>query len=293
MTSESPVPSPLGRLARLHPWVRLSVGAVTGVAVLGVVAVSFLGSGEAQESGAIQVTVETATPTPSPTATPTPEPTEVPWPIPAERIAPGDSAGLSNPASEGFPAPAPATYTSEPNEGRIVRIVSPALGLDHHITTLGVTDGMMDAPGAEESTHAVGWYLPGSGGYAFGTPGEADNSVFAAHESWNHEQGPFYLLHAARIGDELYLDMEGGERRHYQVARVTRYLVNEMPMREVLWPSDRPKHEEWLTLYTCGGEIVYGTNGFGDYLSRDVLVAKWVGSSRTPVTTPTTAAAQP
>ncbi|MDO9446241.1 MAG: class F sortase [Dehalococcoidia bacterium] len=241
--------------------------------------------GEAQASGSIQVNIETSTPTP--TATPTPEPTEVPWPIPAERIAPGDSAGLSNPASEGFPRPAPSTELSAPNEGRIVRIVAPALGLDHHITVLGVTDGMMDAPGAEESTHAVGWYIPGSGGYDFGTPGEAENSVFAAHESWNHEQGPFYLLHTARIGDEIYLDMEGGERRHYQVARVTRYLVTEMPMKEVLWPSDRPEHEEWLTLYTCGGEIVYGANGFGDYLARDVLVAKWVGSSRTPDTTST------
>lgn len=289
MTSESPVPSPLGRTARLHPWVRRSavLALCASTAVL-------IACGQAQASGAIQVTVETATPTPSPTATPTPEPTEVPWPIPAERIAPGGSAGLSNPASEGFPRPAPTTETSAPNEGRIVRIVAPSLGLDHPITALGVTDGMMDAPGAEESTHGVGWYIPGSGGYEFGTPGEAENSVFAAHESWNHEQGPFYLLHAAHIGDDIYLDMEGGERRHYQVARVTRYLVTEMPMREVLWPSDRPKHEEWLTLYTCGGEIVYGASGFGDYLARDVLVAKWVGSSRTPVTTtPTTAATQP
>lgn len=287
MTSESPVPSPPRRLARLHPWVRLSA-IVALCASAGVLTAC---SGEAQASGAIQVTIETSTPTP--TATPTPEPTEVPWPIPAERIAPGDAAGLSNPASEGFPRPAPSTYTSLPNEGRIVRIVAPSLGLDHHITTLGVTDGMMDAPGAEESTHAVGWYIPGSGGYEFGTPGEAENSVFAAHESWNHEQGPFYLLHTARIGDEIYLDMEGGERRHYQVARVTRYLVTEMPMREVLWPSDRPKHEEWLTLYTCGGEIVYGASGFGDYLARDVLVAKWVGSSRTPIMSSASAAAQP
>ena len=44
-----------------------------------------------------------------------------------------------------------------------------------------------------------------------------------------------------------------------------------------MWPSDRPEAQEWLTLYTCGGEIIYGDRGFGDYLARDVLVAKWVG----------------
>lgn len=265
--------------------------ATTTLVALGIAAVILLAVGGATalragepEPGTLAVAVETATPatTPSPSPTPTAEPTPEPWPRPAARIPLGEHAGLSNPMSAHFPPAEPDARFSEPNEARVVRMVAPSLGIDHHVITLGVTNGGMDAPPASDA-HAVGWYAPGSGGYDFGVPGTADNSVFAAHESWSKAQGPFYRLHEARTGAEIYLDMADGERRIYQVARVTRYTLAEIPMREVLWPSDRPKHEEWLTLYTCGGEIIYGGNGFGDYLARDVLVAKWVGSTRTPV----------
>lgn len=262
--------------------------ATSALVALGIAAVVLLAVGGAtvmragEPDAALTVMVATATPTPTPSPAPTEEPTPVPWPIPAARIPLGEAAGLSNPMSADFPAPALDEAVSEPNEARVVRIVAPSLDIDHHIITLGVTNGGMDAPPSSDA-HAVGWYLPGSGGFDFGVPGDADNSVFAAHESWSKERGPFYRLHEARTGEEIYLDMADGERRIYQVASVTRYTLAEIPMSEVLWPSDRPKHEEWLTLYTCGGEIIYGGNGFGDYLARDVLVAKWVGSTRTPV----------
>jgi len=247
---------------------------ILGIA-LGTVLASVLIACGGSES---EIVVETTTATPTPTATPSPIPTEtpVPWPIPAEKIALGERAApdLVNPTSQGFPPPPQLVRNPEPNAGGIVRMFSPALNVNHVIEVIGVTDGVMDAP--TDGSYAVGWYAP-TDRWAFGTPGVEGNLVFSAHETWNHLQGPFYNIHQARIGDDIYLEMENGEIRHYQVARLDRYTVEEMPMREVLWPSDRPEAEEWLTIYTCGGEIIYGGRGYGDYLARDVLVAKWVG----------------
>lgn len=256
--------------------------AILGAAAIAVVAGGAAGiamaSGEAGEPEVVAV-IDTSTPTPTPTpAPPTPTPTPD-GPVPAELIPLGESVGLVNPSSIGFPEPPPSTVTPVAGTG-IVRMFAPSLGLDHYIETVGVVDGKMESPDAD-GNHAVGWYAPDSR-WDFGTPGEIGNSVFSAHETWNHLQGPFYQVHEARIGDFIYLDLENGERRKYQIARVTRYPVGEMPMREVLWPSDRPEYEEWITLYTCGGEIVYDATGYGDYLARDVLVARWVGSEQAP-----------
>jgi hypothetical protein len=248
----------------------LALGALTSVALI-------LG---ACGGGGDDIVVATTTPTPTPTATPTPSPTPTPAPtepVPAEEIPLGESMGYVNPSSLGFPEPPPsARQTPVVNTSGAVRMVSTALGLDHYIEDLGVSNGQMESPD-EDGNHSVGWYAPSSS-YKFGTPGTFGNSVFSAHETWGHMQGPFYQVHQARIGEDIFLHMADGEIRRYQVARIDRYPVGEMPMREVLWPSDRPEYEEWLTLYTCGGEIVYGPNGYGDYLERDVLVAKYVGS---------------
>ena len=256
-----------------HSRGRLVRGAVLTFALAASLVAIACGGGSEPE-----IVVETMTATPTPTATPSPTPTEtpVPWPIPAAKIEPGGPAspGLVNPTSIGFPPPPQLVRNVEPNVGGIVRMYSPALGINHVIEEIGVVDGVMESP--EDGSYAVGWY-PQTDKWDFGMPDVEGNLVFSAHETWNHLQGPFYTVHQANIGDDIYLEMEDGEIRHYQVARLDRYDLSEMPMREVLWPSDRPEAEQWLTLYTCGGEIIYGGGGFGDYLARDVLVAKWVG----------------
>lgn len=272
------------RWRRLNLWMRL--GAVAGLVLITATVVILAGAPAGAEEPGLSVEPSTATPTPTATATPSPTPTPEPTPtpdpdapVPAATIEPGGQAGLTNPSSQGFgPPPAEDWAPASPNDAGVLRMVSSDLGIDHAVDTLGVTDGRLDSPGAEEGSHAVGWYAS-SGGYEFGVPARRGNAIFSAHETWNHMQGPFYNLHRAHIGDEIFLDMANGERRHYQVASVTRYPVSTMPMAEILWPSERPEGEEWITLYTCGGEIVYGDDGFGDYLARDVLVAKWVGSS--------------
>ena len=259
------LPRPRGRLIRNGAFTFALVASLLSMAC---------GGGES----APEIIVETMTATPTPTATPSPTPTEtpIPWPIPASKIEPGGPAspGLVNPTSIGFAPPPQLVRNVEPNLGGIVRMYSPALGVNHVIEEVGVVDGVMESP--EDGSYAVGWY-PRTDRWDFGMPDVEGNLVFSAHETWNHLQGPFYAVHQANIGDDIYLEMADGTIRHYQVARLDRYTVSEMPMREVLWPSDRPEAEQWLTLYTCGGEIIYGDRGFGNYLARDVLVAKWVG----------------
>jgi hypothetical protein len=289
------IPAFVTSLGGRHP---VLVAAAAGVALVAVATAAIFGAtrSDAALTMADGITVAsapdvTATEPASPpvlnpalryTPLPLPERGEGVRPIRADLVAPGEAAGLKNPTSGGFPPAASAAIVPTRAPAGVLRMVSPDLGIDHHITRLGVTAGQMDAPDSDEGAHAIGWYVPGSGGYRFGTPGRANNSVFSAHESWIKQQGPFFSLHRARIGDTIYLDMANGERRHYQVTRVTRYLLEEMPMEEVLWPSDRPRDEEWITLYTCGGDIIYRADGYGDYLARDVLVARWIGSSGTP-----------
>ena len=252
-------------------------GALALLATFVFVAVA-LGGGEGEPEFVAQPVTPTPTASPTPTPTPSPTPTPPPpYPWPAERIPLGQPLGLVNATSIGFPEPPPTERVPPGNAAGVVRIVSEALGMDHYVETLGIENGRMLSPD-EDGNHSVGWYASDDR-WTFGTPGEAGNSIFSAHETWNHLQGPFYEVHRARPGDEITLVMEDGEQRHYQVASITRYPVGEMPMKDVLWPSDRPEHEEWITLYTCGGEIIYDASGYGDYLARDVLVAKWVGST--------------
>lgn len=155
------------------------------------------------------------------------------------------------------------------NDAGITRIVSKKFGLDHYIDVLGVANGYMEAPD-HDGSYAVGWYS------TFGRPGVPGNAVFSAHETWNHYQGPFYFMHTAQLGDEISLDMADGRRFTYQAISTARYTVDDIPMGELLWPGQRPSSEEWITLITCGGAIVYGADGFGDYIDRDVVVLKRV-----------------
>ena len=207
---------------------------------------------------AVQVAASTVTPTATPVATPAPAPAAIAGRRPSANAA---SAGFAPPPSKGTVSP--------PNDGGIARIVSSRFGLDHYIDVLGIVNNSMESPD-HDGSYAVGWYS------TFGAPGVPGNAVFSAHETWNHYQGPFYYMYLARPGDRLSLDLTDGKRYTYEVIRATRYTVDNIPMVEVLYPSDRPASEQWITLITCGGEIVYGPDGFGDYIDRDVVVMRRV-----------------
>ncbi len=203
----------------------------------------------------------TPTPTPSPTPTATPSPTPTPD---------ATTLGIAGPprAATPFPTPPPREGTLPPNDSGIARVVAPGLINDLYIEVIHVVDNQMQSP--VDGEYSVGWYPE------YGMPGAADNAVFAAHETWNHFQGPFYHLHLAQPGDPISIEMSDGTTYHYEVMSEHRYAVATIPMADILWPKDRPAGEQWITLMTCGGRIVYDSTGFGEYLDRDVIVAKRV-----------------
>jgi hypothetical protein len=173
--------------------------------------------------------------------TPTPLPTDVPTPTP----------------------------TPVPFDGKVGRMVAPAVGIDNAIEEIGITNNQLDTP--KDGVGKVGWY------YIYDKPGFGKNSVFAAHVNYNFKQGPFANLAKIKAGDQVTIQMEGGPAYTYEVIFYQRYDVNTIPMGELIDAPSRPPGEEWITLITCGGRFQQTQdNGLGEYLDRDVVIAKRV-----------------
>lgn len=236
---------------------------LTAVAVLVAAAtmLSACSSGTASTSSGL--TIKTVEPNKAETATPPPTPT----PVPAITPSPiGFSAQAAN-AGE-FPAPPPNPISEPASTQGIARLSAPGLGVNNYLEVVRVKNNEMETP--SDGQYGVGWYPD------YGLPGSGGNIVMSAHETWNHQQGPFYGLHKAVLGDEINVKMADGKVLTYKVISNRRYQVDNIPMGQIIWPDIRPKGEEWLTLLTCGGRIVYNGDGFGEYLDRDVVVARRV-----------------
>ena len=235
--------------------------AFRGAAVLllvGVVAFALACSGAGGDSVAGDQPAQPGQPVPE-IKTPTPVPTPTRTPVPVDGSV--------------FPPPPPRPDAPPPNEYGIERIAAPVLHLDHYVELTPVTDAQMQAP--EDASYAVGYYPDFKV-----RPGESGNAVFSAHETWEHMQAPFFTLHLAERGDDLYITMKDGRLLHYQITSKKRYEADAMPMGEILNPPQRPFGKSWVTLITCGGRIVYDHTGFGEYLDRDVVVAELVKEHR-------------
>ena len=145
----------------------------------------------------------------------------------------------------------------------------PRFGVDSTIEQLGyVTGTQMDAP---HNPYHTGWYP------MWDWPGSPGNAVFAAHVNYFPGiLGPFYNLDAMGPGDEVDLTLADGERLQYSVISNTLYSVDTIDMNHLITAPERPGNEEWITLVTCGGTFVPfpGQHGRGEYLDRDVVVAK-------------------
>jgi LPXTG-site transpeptidase (sortase) family protein len=175
----------------------------------------------------------------TPTNTPTPLPTDVPT----------------------------ATPTPLPFDGNIARMVAPSVGIDHPIEEIGITNNQLDTP--KDGVGKVGWY------HIYAKPGFGQNAVFAAHVNYNFKQGPFANLARIKAGDQITIQMENGPSYTYEVIFYQRYDVRTIPMGELVSAPSRPEGEEWITLITCGGRFQQTQdNGLGEYLDRDVVIAK-------------------
>lgn len=192
------------------------------------------------------------------------------------------------PLAEGTQAPTP-TPTPPPYDGPVSRIKLPRFGVDSAIEPIGYKAGTTNQLDTPHDPHNTGWYnLEG-----YGKPGFGSNAVFAAHvDYYPNILGPFNKLALSEPGDTVVITMGDGTEYHYQVFRVARFRVEEIRMGELIWPAScategvvagklpngepcKPDGTEWVTLITCGGEFRQtSSQGFGEYLSRDVVVAQ-------------------
>jgi hypothetical protein len=234
---------------------------VAGVTML---VMGFTQSGERDTAAATPFVEKFATPTPTPTvATPT-----------ATAVA----------TIEPTPTPSP---TPPPYDGPVARLKIEKLGVDAAVVEVGLLpDNRLEDP---KDPHQVGWYYiydkPGvpnpynTGWSDFGVypePGYAGNAVFAGHRDYfPNIRGPFFRLLTLELGDEIVVVMGDGTEYRYRVIRVKQYEAATAPMGDIIWPRDKPRDAEWVTLITCGGEFVQTSpSGAGEYKHRDIVVAE-------------------
>lgn len=208
------------------------------VAGLSLLVAGFAFSGDqapaAEPATALPFDLRTAVP-----ETPTPEPTDVPTPTP----------------------------TPPPFDGTLARMIAPAVGIDHAIEEIGITNNQLDTP--KDGVNKVGWY------HIYSKPGFGKNAVFAAHVNYNFKNGPFANLAKVKPGDQITIQMQDGPSYVYEVIFFQRYDVATIPMGELIDARQKPANEEWITLVTCGGRFQQTQeNGLGEYLDRDVVIAK-------------------
>jgi sortase (surface protein transpeptidase) len=189
-----------------------------------------------------QTATPSATSTPSPTATPSATPTATPTPTPEP------------------------TATPAPFNGSVGRLKIPRFNVDSAIEAIGILpNNQLDVP---HNPYNTGWY------YIYDKPGFGGNAVFAAHvDYWPNIIGPFYNLSQLLEDDEIVVVMENGLEYTYRVFFKQRYSVETIPMGDLVLAPDKPEGAEWVTLITCGGQLVQGPQG-GEYLERDVVIAE-------------------
>jgi hypothetical protein len=172
--------------------------------------------------------------------------------------------------------PPPPIVTPEPTQvappppppapDYVARIIMPRLGINHYIEQRGVSGGYLESP--YDGVYAVAWYSE------YNTPGRGGSSLFSAHETWNYSRGPFYLMHQAQVGDVVTVVMTSGKEYQYVVFSNKRH-PSDVNMVPIIWPNV-PAGEEWVTFMTCGGRFVPTGGGLGEYLDRDVVIARRV-----------------
>ncbi len=160
-----------------------------------------------------------------------------------------------------------ATPTPLPFDGSLARMIAPSVGIDHAIEEIGITNNQLETP--KDGVGKVGWY------HIYDKPGFGENAVFAAHVNYNFKQGPFANLAKIKAGDQVTVQMQDGPAYTYEVIFYQRYDVRTIPMGELIDAPSQPEGEEWITLITCGGRFQQThDNGLGEYLDRDVVIAK-------------------
>jgi sortase (surface protein transpeptidase) len=184
--------------------------------------------------------------------------------------APTATVGATSTSTPTATATATSTPTPTPTpfNGAVARMKIPRFKVDAPIEDLAINSrNELDTPKPGRENTDVGWY------YIYDKPGWGGNAVFAAHVYYHSIPAPFVSLAKSVEGDDIVVQMEDGTEYAYKVISNKRYNRDTIPMGDIIWPPDKPKEAEWITMITCGGEL--DSTG-QEYISRDVIVAQRV-----------------
>jgi sortase (surface protein transpeptidase) len=160
---------------------------------------------------------------------------------------PGLTPGILGHPGRSLPAPAtpggvtgtPATATPSP-PGVPVRLRIPALGIDAHTESVGLSGANMAVPA---SAWDVAWFKLGP------RPGLAGNAVIDGHLDTATGPAIFLRLEALAPGDLLYVRDSYGVERAFKVTALASYVDSKAPLALIFGPSSVPH----LNLITCAG----------------------------------------
>ncbi len=184
---------------------------------------------------------------------------------PATATASSTSTSTATPTATATSTPTP---TPTPFNGAVARMKIPRFKVDAPIEELAINSrNELDTPKPGKENTDVGWY------YIYDRPGWGGNAVFAAHVYYHSIPAPFVSLAKSVAGDEITITMENGTEYAYKVISNKRYNRDAIPMGDIIWPPEKPKDKEWITMITCGGEL---DSSGQEYISRDVIVAERV-----------------
>ncbi len=127
-------------------------------------------------------------------------------------------------------------------EDQPVRLRIPALGIDAFVQHVGMNaKGNMAAP---SNFFDAGWYQYGT------VPGFTGSAVIAGHvDNALGLPGVFTDLDTMRIGDDMYVETQGGGELRFKVVEIQTYPYTHVPLKILFSRRDAPR----LNLITCSG----------------------------------------
>lgn len=131
-------------------------------------------------------------------------------------------------------------------------IYIPRLNITAIVRRLGTTpDNEIATP---DNVYDAGWYQGSS------RPGQPGAMIVDGHVSSWTTHGVFYGLDALRPGDDIHITRGNGSVVTYTVVKSMTYPADKVDMATVLTPVTKTR--PGLSLITCTGDIIPGTNDF-------------------------------
>ena len=117
----------------------------------------------------------------------------------------------------------------------------PKIHVTSNVQHLGITKtGNMAAP---DNFSDVSWYKYGA------IPGKEGSAVMAGHDNGIYVRGVFKRLGELKVGDDVYMTKENGEKLHFKVIETAIYPYDKAPLEKIFTRKD----SSYLNLITCTG----------------------------------------